>query len=173
MSGSSAVGLQEMLDARERRFLTRRNLLPPGTKGLALLQICINIPGEEKNSPMIREIYGSALETLKKAATESLRSCESFEDRPTGPEGFLLFSMEGKELKRLCFSLEESHPLGRLWDLDVFLSDGTQISRRELNLPPRACFLCAGNAHDCARSRRHSVTELSEYIRRLFHACKA
>jgi holo-ACP synthase len=162
-----------MMDARERRFFTRRGLLPAGTEGLVLLQICINTPGEEKNSSAIREMYAAALDSLKKAAPESLRGLESYEDRPTGPEGFLLFAMEGRELKRLCFSLEETHPLGRLWDLDVFLPDGTQISRRDLDLPPRSCFLGGENAHDCARSRKHSVAELTEYIHTLFQACKA
>ena len=163
-----SISLQEMMDARERRFFTRRELLHSGDKDHVLLQICVNIPGEEKNNAMVRDIFREALECLRHAIPAEPVKQECHEERSTGPEGFLVFSLEAADLKSHCCKLEDEHTLGRLWDMDVFSSDGTQLSRRDLDLPTRRCFLCGGSAHDCARSRKHNVAELNAFIRNLY-----
>ena len=52
-------------------------------------------------------------------------------------------------------------------DLDVLeLVEGIPcpISRRQLGLAPRQCFLCQADAKQCARSRQHSVADMQAYI---------
>ncbi|HLR88779.1 MAG TPA: citrate lyase holo-[acyl-carrier protein] synthase [Atopostipes sp.] len=65
-------------------------------------------------------------------------------------------------------NIEENHPLGRLFDLDVLMLDQNNEvqgkSRTKLGLPVRRCFLCERPAKDCGRSRRHTVLELQEEI---------
>ncbi|MEY8292793.1 citrate lyase holo-[acyl-carrier protein] synthase [Carnobacteriaceae bacterium 52-44] len=55
-------------------------------------------------------------------------------------------------------NIEENHPLGRLFDLDVLMLDQNNEvqgkSRTKLGLPVRRCFLCERPAKDCGRSRR-------------------
>ena len=65
--------------------------------------------------------------------------------------------------KRMC-RIEESHFLGRIFDIDVYDGEGGQVSRSSLNLAERKCLLCGNDARICARSRVHSADELNEKI---------
>ncbi|EDU3769347.1 citrate lyase holo-[acyl-carrier protein] synthase [Salmonella enterica] len=95
--------------------------------------------------------------------TPRLRRC----DFPvTGAEAIYSVNMNVAALKRLCVRLEEIHPLGRLWDLDVIGVDGHPASRTETGLSPRCCLLCDEQAHVCARSRTHDVKQLLSTIHR-------
>jgi Phosphoribosyl-dephospho-CoA transferase (holo-ACP synthetase) len=66
-------------------------------------------------------------------------------------------------------TLEQQHPLGRLFDLDVLQADGRSLSRREFDLPPRRCLICDELAAACGRSRRHSSEELQVRIHQILH----
>ena len=68
-----------------------------------------------------------------------------------------------RSLKRMC-RIEESHFLGRIFDIDVYDGEGGQVSRSSLNLAERKCLLCGNDARICARSRVHSADELNEKI---------
>ena len=85
----------------------------------------------------------------------------------TGLEAYWVVSQEAELLKRHLVAFERQHPLGRLLDLDVLeLVEGRPcpISRRQLGLAPRQCFLCQADAKQCARSRQHSVADMQAYI---------
>ena len=56
-------------------------------------------------------------------------------------------------------SIEENHPLGRLFNIDVFSPDGNLISRGLLGLGSRSCLVCGEPAASCIEKRVHS-TEL-------------
>ena len=50
--------------------------------------------------------------------------------------------------------LEEKHPLGRLFDLDVIAPDGIPVSRQEVALPLVAvCFVQTKHAFACVTAR--------------------
>lgn len=63
-------------------------------------------------------------------------------------------------LKRLTVGIEESHRLGRLFDIDVFIHTPTPLGRTALGLAARRCLVCDRPAHECVRSRRHRLPEL-------------
>jgi len=84
----------------------------------------------------------------------------------TGWEGFWVFDEEALFLKRYLVSLEEKHPLGRLWDFDVYDPVQGQLSRAEMGLPPRQCLLCSAPGAECTRSMRHTFNELDQEIHR-------
>jgi holo-ACP synthase/triphosphoribosyl-dephospho-CoA synthase len=52
--------------------------------------------------------------------------------------------------------VEECHPLGRLFDLDVILPDGKKMERRT----PRSCLVCGREGFFCASSRAHPIEEI-------------
>jgi holo-ACP synthase len=72
--------------------------------------------------------------------------------------------MDPLEVKVRTVEIENSHPLGRLIDIDVFKPDGIALSRTELGLSQRKCYLCNDVAHNCVRSHKHSTEEIIEYI---------
>jgi len=72
----------------------------------------------------------------------------------------VVIDAEPLSIKRTMLQIEEQHPLGRLWDVDVIDPTGSSVSRQRLNLPARLCLLCDQAAHACARSGAHALHDL-------------
>jgi holo-ACP synthase len=78
----------------------------------------------------------------------------------TGPESFWSVNAPASQVKKATILLEESHPLGRLWDIDVFCPENGLLSRKSVGENKRRCFICDEPAHVCSRMRRHSLHSL-------------
>jgi holo-ACP synthase len=72
--------------------------------------------------------------------------------------------LPGFTLKRMAVRLEREHPLGRLADIDVLTETGTIISRADLGLAPRRCFLCDEAAMLCRQRNSHPQEQLMACI---------
>lgn len=153
------VALADLLAARERRVALRDAALAaaPG----AAASVTPVMPGPVKDSALARLVQAAALAELARLldARGWAWSLARAETGPAGPEALLVVAADAADLKRALAALEDHHPLGRLWDLDVATRHGA-VARRDLGLPPRACLLCAEAAHACARSRAHPVADL-------------
>lgn len=173
--------LAEVLARREARVQYIQKLLHTHE---TVICFKLNIPGSVKNNASIQALFGQGVTDIRArlapAETEQARP-NSYEEKivsnisrpyseveqalpdlPTGPEYFLTTSLPAREIKRLMVDLEET-PLGRLYDIDVFGPEGP-LSRQDLGLPVRTCFLCDRPAPECAHSRRHSLAELLTWI---------
>jgi len=64
-----------------------------------------------------------------------------------------------RKIKETMTAIEESHLLGRLFNIDVVDATGSALSRSSLGLSPRACLICGDSAKTCMENRSHS-TEL-------------
>lgn len=160
----SQVELSQMLNARERRVFLQRELL--SAFGKPLISYTLNIPGPVKVLPLtpeafVRGISGieEKLEMLGLSVLHSQALAES-----TGLEAFWVVDAEVPELKSAMVDIEDGSALGRLFDIDVIGTDGMKASRGDLGLPVRTCLLCGQPAHACARSRSHTVAELTKKI---------
>lgn len=156
------VTLPELLDAREQRVFRQRELLEHGRndqrqKPYSLISFTMNVAGEIKAFPLCHAAFDEGLKELRARIPADLLM--HFEDSRTnsGPEAFFLLSMSPENAKKLTTAIEESHPLGRLFDMDVLGPDGKSISRSVIGLPMRTCLICGENAKVCARSRRHTL----------------
>lgn len=149
------ITLTELLDRKEARAVTQKKLLSGG--GLCLISFSLNIPGMVKQFPLAEAAFLEGVSEIRRMLPAGclLRTEEVHE--VTGPEGFFLLNLEPGEVKKKTASLEENHPLGRLFDIDVLDPDGHALSRTDFGLPPRACLICNQNAKLCARSRAHSM----------------
>ena len=91
-------------------------------------------------------------------------------DLETGYEGYFIVDSRPVDAKRRAVTIEETHPLGRLFDLDViihasldlpYFEDGVRpIGRQELGLPQRKCLICGKPVRECMRTRSHTPEEL-------------
>ncbi|OQY32976.1 MAG: citrate lyase holo-[acyl-carrier protein] synthase [Spirochaetaceae bacterium 4572_59] len=162
------VSLPEMLVAREQRAVFRYAYFSRINDSSSLLQITVNIPGSVKNSDMIRDIYREAIRAVCQLFPEAQLLPESSDIRKTGPEGYLSLFLWGEDIKRKTSLLEDSHILGRLWDIDVFTDPNHSLSRSEIGMTGRSCYLCERPAHECSRSKRHSLKEIQEYINNIY-----
>ena len=78
----------------------------------------------------------------------------------TGDEWIAAVDCDAEKVKDLAMQIEETHPLGRLFDMDVLGPDGRKLSRMRY----RKCLICGRQAQECARSRTHTVKEMQEAI---------
>lgn len=151
--------LEELLASRDAREAHQTELLGE-YPGKSLLCLTVILPGPVKRSDMSLKIASSAVEAVREEFSSVF---EELRDLETGYEGYFLIDLPPVDAKRLAVSLEEEHPLGRLFDLDVITSSGP-LGREELGLPSRTCIICGRPVRECMRTRKHSTEELLSRI---------
>lgn len=161
--------LKEILEAREKRACTQRELI--NTFKTTLISFTLNIPGEEKNNDVFTKVHEKGIylleEELRKQNINIIHKMVN--KTPAGLEAFFNVDGDSVLIKKITVSIEEKKQVGRLFDLDIFTAEGKQVSRSEIGLPPRKCLLCDENAKVCARSRKHSTEELVSKIHQLIN----
>lgn len=164
MQRPSIVTLEEILDNREERAKRQQALLAAHV--LPLVSFTVNMPGPVKDNAASRTIFRQGLEALQQCCEEHGWKVVALEEHNanTGPEALCSIDCNAKDLKTAMTALENKHPLGRLFDLDVLSSSGEHLSRRDTGAPVRLCLICERPAVECARSRAHSLDELLHAI---------
>ena len=158
------ITLEQLLRSREDRVSHQADLLG-AYPGKSLLCLTVQLPGPEKRSPDSLAIGKAGVEAISKAF-----ACGKPEirDLETGFEAYLPVDFPPLEAKRIACHIEDTHPLGRLMDIDVITTteDGLPrpVSRSEIGLEPRKCLLCSNQARYCMRARTHTAAQLLERI---------
>ena len=160
------VSLREMLDARERRAEQQRELLEAFQQ--TLVCFTMNIAGPVKNSPLIA-LGRRLLRQQLAAAGMEVTHFEEIREK-TGNEAFFLVDSSPLAVKKITSEIEDSAPIGRLFDMDVLDKTGRKIDRQELGKEGRRCLICGGMATACARSRAHGVAQLQEKTTQILEA---
>lgn len=168
-----APSLAAVLAAREARAARRAVAL--AARPIPLVSVAVAMPGPVKDCELSRTLHAAALAALAETFAARGWTAETLHAAlpETGPEALVAVAADATEIKRATVALEESHPLGRIWDLDVTAPGGDAISRRDLGLPPRRCFVCDRPAHACARSRAHPIGDLVAAIEAIVDAWAA
>ena len=159
------VTLDDILKSRDDRAARQRQLLGDyaGYGDIALFSFTVNYPGDVKLNADTRRIHVAGAEALERLLQNAVIHSEKYE-LFTGPEGYWVAKMQPREAKARAVALEESHPLGRLFDIDVLSNGGLLLDRTALGLSPRSCLLCGDNPAICRREKRHTLDELKERI---------
>ena len=165
------VTLADVLNNKSARVERQLALLSSGCA--SLVSVSMNIPGDIKQFPMAREAFLEELDTLRDVFAGHILK-EEVLTLPTGSEALLALDLACETAKRQAVFLEEEEPLGRLFDIDVLDKAGLSLSRSDLGLPPRRCFICGENAKICARGRAHTTAALRSRIAELLdkHFCE-
>lgn len=164
------VSLPEILAGRDRRARLQRAWLE--THRRPLVSMTLVTPGPRKDTPGTRLLLETGLrEVLDLARRRGWPVLASETAAPaTGPEALLSVDADALDLKGALVGLERTHPLGRLWDMDVLDPGLGPITRRGLGLPGRRCLLCGEDAHACARSRAHPLEDLQRAVEGILQA---
>jgi len=176
------ISLSQLLESREARVREQERLLrayPDGT----LICLTVQFPGPVKRDISSILVGEAGITALEEAFQERLY--EDVRDLETGFEAFYIVPESPEEAKRRCCEIEDTHPWGRLMDIDVILpaanpadnatpatlatpagtpAAAAPLSRAALGLPERKCLLCDRPARECIRARTHSLTELQARI---------
>ena len=151
--------LHDILFAREKRAQRQKELLQK--YNTTLISFTMNIPGPTKNSPLITSGFMLGCRLLVSQFPTYLHQEVSTKD--TGCQGFFLVKEDPHTVKDICTRIEESTPIGRLFDFDVLTPSGEKLSRST----PRPCLLCGEDARVCRRRGTHALSDLEAEVKRL------
>ena len=160
------VTLEQLLQSRDKRAKHQKDLLE-ANPGRSLLCLTVQLPGPEKRNKTSRAIAQAGVQAVREAFCPEY---EELRDLETGYEAFFLVSLSGMDAKRLACQIEDTHPLGRLMDLDTLTAEGP-IGRESLGFPPRKCLLCDNEVRYCMRAKTHTVSELLAKIEVMVKEC--
>ncbi|SCI61023.1 triphosphoribosyl-dephospho-CoA synthase [uncultured Clostridium sp.] len=157
----------ELRAARNQRVLKKWELLTPGGE-ICLVEFSLNIAGAVKTFPFARAAFREEVRELSDRLSRfSVLKTEVYE-KNTGDCAFFLLKSQAIQVKKFLVSVEESHPLGRLFNLDVCGPDGISVKRHDLGLLPRTCLVCGEDAHVCAEKKSHSMELIQWQTAKLF-----
>ncbi len=158
------VTLEEVLANKEARVQRQREMMQAHPGGI--ISITVNMPGPVKDSARSRLVLRAAEKAITTASDRDGWSITFHQTLllPTGPEALISANQNPVSLKKTMIAIEETHPLGRLFDLDVLDEDGSPIPRAAFSAAERSCLVCGKTAKECVRSRAHSREELDEAV---------
>ncbi len=156
------ITLQELLESRDRRARRQGELLSQ-FPGRALLCLTVQLPGPEKRNALSLEIARAGVEAVEKRFNPVF---EETNDLETGFEAFFIVDGQPLEVKKAAVEIEDTHPLGRLMDLDVIGPEGP-VGRASIGLQERRCLICEKPARYCMRAGSHTQDELIAKIKQL------
>lgn len=164
------VSIPELLASRDERQARQRAWLAGYT--VPLISFTVVVPGPIKDSELTRRIFNHGVTALLALAREQawLIRKQAALASVSGPEGMFSVEASARDIKLATIGLEHSHPLGRLWDIDVVVPGGDILSRHHFALPARCCLLCDHSAAECARGKTHSLSDLTHQMEVLLHA---
>lgn len=149
--------LQRVLDAKEERADYQKKLID--RYGLPLISLTLNLPGGYFQYDRWTEVLEKASEAIEDAFLGNI-VFKKIRLGKWGPEGFWLIDLPIEIVKRKTIKIEDTHSLGRLFDIDVIDRNGASISRRDFNIVARKCIICDNNAVECYIQKRHTYEEL-------------
>jgi len=152
-----SISLEQLLDSRENRALRQREWLTNHSQ--PIISFTINMVGDVKVNTISKIAFNQGIEAM-------IEYCQRFEatfvqsqkfEASTGLEFMALVkNITALDLKKVMVEIEDTHPLGRLFDIDVIGTDAIALSRDAMMLPRRRCMVCNNDAKVCARSRAHT-----------------
>lgn len=157
------ITLEELLQSRDNRRATQLLLLDRHP-GKTLIVVTVVIPGNVKRSPDSIAIGKAACAAIDEALPGAMQM--EVKDLNTGFEAYYLSDIIPSEVKSVTSHIEDTHPLGRMMDIDVLDPEGRQISRADKGEPLRKCLICGNIARVCMRAFTHTTEELLAEIHR-------
>ena len=177
------ITLDELLASRDARHAMQQKLMAEHS-GKTLVCLTVVMPGSVKRNQQSLTVARAAVKAMRKAynisddllpetelLTNELKAeageCLVERDLNTGYEAYLITPLPLIEAKRVAVDIEDTHPLGRLFDIDVIDAQGIPVSRDRVGGQPRRCLVCDHEARYCMRMRWHTQEEIWARIRQM------
>lgn len=161
------ITLDQLLASREKRCAKQQELLQQYPEA-TLVCLTVIMPGNVKRNFFSLITAGAALQQVINRYDGTLVHL-STNDLTTGFEAYAITTLNHAQAKEIACDIEDTHPLGRLFDIDVINTDGSPIPRAAVGHRPRQCLLCEKESRYCMRNRTHSQQELQNRISELVH----
>lgn len=149
--------------AQREEKAVRLNQLTKLYPGQAIVSIRLNIPGPNKKGEWSQRLFEVTQTKFTEMLKENRIPHQFVEAEFTEHyyEHLCLMVCDGLniDIKKMAIDFEDQMPFGRFVDIDVL---GT--SRESLGASERKCFLCDDLAFNCARSQKHEVSALIQFM---------
>lgn len=176
--------MEELLRSRDVRVEHQRELLTR-FPGASLICFTVILPGSVKRDVRSLKVAKAGVDALSqtfrndflkdKTDKTDMILYQEERDLATGFEAYLVVSMPPEQAKKLCCDIEDTHPLGRLMDIDVIVDSSTSpgmteelsvrpLGRADIGRPERRCLLCGKPARECMRAHAHTQEEIQSSI---------
>ena len=162
------ITLDMLLASRENRWSFQRQLIQENP-GLTLVCLTVIMPGNVKRNASSLIVANAAVGALQEKFGQHIHQQELL-DLETGYEAYFLIQLPLLECKRIACEIEDSHPLGRLFDIDVIDENVSPVPRSIIGKEGRKCLLCEHEARYCMRNHTHSRDELQRKIQQMIDA---
>ena len=162
------ITLDMLLESREKRWNFQRQLIQEHPE-LTLVCVTVIMPGNVKRNTQSLVVAHAAVQSVQDAFDKDIR-WQQEKDLVTGYEAYVLIQRPMLDCKRVACEIEDAHPLGRLFDIDVIDSNVEPVSRSVIGKEGRKCLLCEHEARYCMRNHTHSREELQQRIQQMIDA---
>lgn len=152
------ITLHELLASRDARHAMQDKLLADNS-GKTLVCLTVVMPGSVKRNRQSLIVAHAAVEALRETFRPGDGSLIE-RDLITGYEAYLLTPVPLLDAKRAAVDIEDTHPLGRLFDIDIIAPDGIPVPRERVGGSLRRCLVCDREARYCMRMRWHTQDEI-------------
>ena len=156
------ITLDKLLASRDRRVEMQQKLrenYPNST----LVCLTVIMPGNIKRNLSSLIVSQAAINALLNRFEGTIVDIIT-RDLDTGYEAYLITTLSKREAKIIACDIEDNHPLGRLFDIDILDNDGVPVKRETVGSAPRRCLMCDNEARYCMRNRTHTPQELNTKI---------
>lgn len=162
------VTLDALLCSRDERWETEKRLQREYPEAVTVV-LTVVMPGSVKRDRRSLVVAHAAVDAVNrllggKVITSLTRDLE------TGFEGYWVVQGNTLDIKRELCAIEDTHPLGRLFDIDILGKDAVPIPRTAVGFAPRRCLLCEREARWCMRNHTHTKEEIQDKITEMVEA---
>ena len=166
--------MEELLRSRDVRVEHQRELLTR-FPGASLICFTVILPGSVKRDVRSLKVAKAGVDALSqtfrndflkdKTDKTDMILYQEERDLATGFEAYLVVSMPPEQAKKLCCDIEDTHPLGRLMDIDVIVDSSTSPGMtEELSVRPLGRADIGKPARECMRAHAHTQEEIQSAI---------
>jgi len=162
------ITLDKLLASRDRRVEMQQQLREKNPN-LTLVCLTVIMPGNVKRNLLSLIVSQAAINALLNKLEGSIAEVVT-RDLDTGYEAYIVTTLPQLDTKLIACHIEDNHPLGRLFDIDVLDAEGVPIKREAAGFQPRRCLMCGNEARYCMRNRTHTPQELNVKIQQMVDA---
>ena len=156
--------LANVLEAKEQRWNKRLELSRKYKCTVVSISLCV--PLKYRTNTYCKDIFVSLCNMYMQYAKEKGFELiyEGKVDGADGPTIFLISHNNSLEVKKISAEFETLKKPFRIMDIDIMDENLNPISREDINLPPRKCFICENESAVCVKAKNHTKEELEKYI---------
>ena len=162
------ITLDKLLASRDRRVEMQQKLREMHPN-MTLVCLTVIMPGNIKRNLSSIIVSQAAINALLNKFEGNIIDVIT-RDLETGYEAYVVTNLSQHDAKLAACDIEDNHPLGRLFDIDVLDGDGIPVKRETAGFQPRRCLMCDNEARYCMRNRTHTPQELNAKIQQMIDA---